>query len=102
MSSYYKVVQIWPGQTVTCLHANSPGHIWTTLYNGYFYFPFPGEVIDNELTASVLDLTFKEQKVKILLYSLSPPPLPPILERAFFIEGSQSSPVFPSSSSSNM
>jgi hypothetical protein len=27
-----KVVQIWPGQTVTCLHTNSPGHIWTTLY----------------------------------------------------------------------
>ena len=31
---WYKVVQIWPGQTVTCLHANSPGHIWTTLYFG--------------------------------------------------------------------
>jgi hypothetical protein len=29
----YKVVQIWPGQTVTCLHTNRPGHIWTTLYN---------------------------------------------------------------------
>jgi hypothetical protein len=28
----YKVVQIWPGQTVTCLHIISPGHIWTTLY----------------------------------------------------------------------
>jgi hypothetical protein len=28
----YKVVQIWPGQTVTCLHTNSPGHIWTTLH----------------------------------------------------------------------
>jgi hypothetical protein len=28
----YKVVQIWPGQTVTCLHKISPGHIWTTLY----------------------------------------------------------------------
>ena len=28
----YKVVQIWPGQTVTCLHTNSPGHIWTALY----------------------------------------------------------------------
>jgi hypothetical protein len=27
-----KVVQIWPKQTVTCLHTNSPGHIWTTLY----------------------------------------------------------------------
>jgi hypothetical protein len=27
----YKVVQIWPGQTVTCLHTNSPDH-WTTLY----------------------------------------------------------------------
>ena len=26
-----KVVQIWPGQTVTCLHTNDPGHIWTTL-----------------------------------------------------------------------
>jgi hypothetical protein len=26
------VVQIWPWQTVTCLHTNSPGHIWTTLY----------------------------------------------------------------------
>jgi hypothetical protein len=29
----YKVVQIWPGQTVTSLHTISPGHIWTTLYN---------------------------------------------------------------------
>jgi hypothetical protein len=28
----YKVVQIWPGQTVTCLHTISPSHIWTTLY----------------------------------------------------------------------
>jgi hypothetical protein len=28
----YKVVQIWPEQTMTCLHTNSPGHIWTTLY----------------------------------------------------------------------
>ena len=28
----YKVVQIWPGQTVTCLRTNRPGHIWTTLY----------------------------------------------------------------------
>jgi hypothetical protein len=28
----YKVVQIWPGKTVTCLLTNSPGHIWTTLY----------------------------------------------------------------------
>jgi hypothetical protein len=26
------VVQIWSGQTVTCLHTISPGHIWTTLY----------------------------------------------------------------------
>jgi hypothetical protein len=26
------VVQIWPGQTVTYVHTNSPGHIWTTLY----------------------------------------------------------------------
>jgi hypothetical protein len=31
-NSKHKVVQIWPGQTVTCLHTNSPGHIWTTLY----------------------------------------------------------------------
>jgi hypothetical protein len=31
-SVIYKVVQIWPGQTVTCLHTNRPGHIWTTLY----------------------------------------------------------------------
>jgi hypothetical protein len=30
----YKVVQIWPGQTVTCLHTNRPGYIWTTLYLG--------------------------------------------------------------------
>jgi hypothetical protein len=28
----YNVVQIWPGQTVTCLHTISPDHIWTTLY----------------------------------------------------------------------
>jgi hypothetical protein len=28
----YKVVHIWPGQTVTCWHTISPGHIWTTLY----------------------------------------------------------------------
>ena len=31
-SYLYKVVQLWPGQSVTCLHTNSPGHIWTTLY----------------------------------------------------------------------
>ena len=31
VNSLYKVVQIWPGQTVTCLHTISPGHIWTTL-----------------------------------------------------------------------
>jgi hypothetical protein len=30
------VVQIWPGQTVTCLHTNRPGHIWTTLYLSSF------------------------------------------------------------------
>ena len=30
---WFKVVQIWPAQTVTCLHKNSPGHIWTTLYD---------------------------------------------------------------------
>ena len=30
---YYKVVQIWPGQTVTCLHTDRPGYIWTTLYS---------------------------------------------------------------------
>jgi hypothetical protein len=34
----YKVVQVWPGQTVTCLHTNSPGHIWTTLYMRVFLF----------------------------------------------------------------
>jgi hypothetical protein len=28
----YKVVQIWPGQTLTCFHTNSPGHSWPTLY----------------------------------------------------------------------
>ena len=33
----YKVVQIWPGQTVTCLHTNNPGHIWTTLCNNFFF-----------------------------------------------------------------
>jgi hypothetical protein len=26
------VFQIWPGQIVTCLHTNRPGHIWTTFY----------------------------------------------------------------------
>jgi hypothetical protein len=39
----YKVVQIWPGQTVTSLHTNSPGHILTTLYINIIiiigYFP---------------------------------------------------------------
>jgi hypothetical protein len=34
----YKVVQIWPGQTVTCLHTNSPSHIWTTLYHQNFSY----------------------------------------------------------------
>jgi hypothetical protein len=32
MCRKFKVVQIWPGQTVTCLHTNRSGHIWTTLY----------------------------------------------------------------------
>jgi hypothetical protein len=31
VNGLYKVVQIWPGQTVTCLHTISPGRIWTTL-----------------------------------------------------------------------
>ena len=31
----YKVVQLWPGQPVTCLHTISCGHIWTTLYYAY-------------------------------------------------------------------
>jgi hypothetical protein len=31
-NSMYKVVQIWPGQTVTYLHPNSPSRTWTTLY----------------------------------------------------------------------
>jgi hypothetical protein len=30
-----KAGQIWPVQTVTCLHTNSPGHIWTTLYKNF-------------------------------------------------------------------
>jgi hypothetical protein len=30
IQAIYKVVQIWPVQTMTCLHTNSPGHIWTT------------------------------------------------------------------------
>jgi hypothetical protein len=34
--SKYKVAEIWPGQTVTCLHTNSPGHILTTFYILYF------------------------------------------------------------------
>jgi hypothetical protein len=29
----YKVVQIWPGHTVTCSQTNRPGHICTTLYH---------------------------------------------------------------------
>jgi hypothetical protein len=36
VTTLYKVVQIWPGQTVTCLHTNNPGHIWTTLYFNLF------------------------------------------------------------------
>jgi hypothetical protein len=28
----YKVVQIFPGQTVSCFHTNSPRHICTTMY----------------------------------------------------------------------
>jgi hypothetical protein len=41
MCSMYKVVQIWPGQTVTCLHTNSPGHIWTTLYIAFVSCFYP-------------------------------------------------------------
>jgi hypothetical protein len=29
---FYKVIQIWLEQTVTCLHTNRPGYIWTTLF----------------------------------------------------------------------
>ena len=32
LGSLHKVVQIWPGQTVTCLRTISPGHIWTTFH----------------------------------------------------------------------
>jgi hypothetical protein len=39
----YKVVQIWPGQSVTCLHTNRPGHIWTTLYDR------AGQAADNNI-----------------------------------------------------
>jgi hypothetical protein len=39
----YKVVQIWPRQTVTCLHTNRPGHIWTTLY--IFFSAFTSKLI---------------------------------------------------------
>jgi hypothetical protein len=34
----YKVVQIWPGQSVTYLHTNSPGHVWTILYTELIRF----------------------------------------------------------------
>jgi hypothetical protein len=39
----YKGVQIWPGQTVTCLHTNRPGHIWTSLYMIHIQFLFHEE-----------------------------------------------------------
>ena len=45
VSCKYKVVQIWPGQTVTCLHTNRPGHIWTTLY---FQWLAPYTLIETE------------------------------------------------------
>ena len=32
------MVQVWLGQTVTCWHTNSPGHIWATLYTIMFAF----------------------------------------------------------------
>jgi hypothetical protein len=48
-ASIYKVVQIWPGQTVTCLHTNRPGHIWTTLYFNEVY-------IHDKLTSNVVKL----------------------------------------------
>jgi hypothetical protein len=48
---YYKVVQIWPGQTVTCLHTYRPGHIWTALYNAC-----PIQVVERSKAAHLLGL----------------------------------------------
>ena len=79
--SRYKVVQIWPGQTVTCLHTISPGHIWTTLYFRYILF-----IISN-LQSSVSDLkcywvlctfrkrrTSKSPELKSVLWNEKPVP----------------------------
>jgi hypothetical protein len=51
----YKVVQIWPVQTVTCLHTDRPGHIWTTLY--VIFIAFPQQQWCHE-RASVLGYTY--------------------------------------------
>jgi hypothetical protein len=60
----YRVVQIWPGQTVTCLHTNSPGHIWTTLYMPRFWLQ------ESESKSSILcfsySITAQETEKKLL------------------------------------
>ena len=59
----YKVVQIWPRQTVTCLHTNRPGHIWTTCY--IFFSAFTSKLI------SLLAIT--QASVCFLIVCMLPP-----------------------------
>jgi hypothetical protein len=54
-----KVVQIWPGQTVTCLHTNRPGHIWTTLY------------VSHLLSLNIMDIFPYERSFLFLLIAMS-------------------------------
>jgi hypothetical protein len=49
----YKVVQIWLGQTVTCLRTISPGHIWTTLYFTTTFISIPSMTTNAAKSASV-------------------------------------------------
>ena len=59
--SKYKVVQIWPGQTVTCLHTISPGHIWTTLYKLSYRYPTNHASCEN-INYTILHRTVHKQQ----------------------------------------
>ena len=51
------VVQIWPGQTVTCLHTDSSGHIWTTLYMDQLRDRIPHTKITKKFDISICPRT---------------------------------------------
>jgi hypothetical protein len=69
----YKVVQIWQGQTVTCLHTNRPGHIWTTFYIYIYVYIYIYKVVQIWQGQTVTCLhTNRPGHIWTTLYTTSP------------------------------